>query len=430
LASAKKARRCFAAAAVATLCCGRLAWANGAFPDEFSIHFPPGAPSRILIGANFGLLISEDAGASWRYSCEPWVVLGSSAALSDVPVLFYQVTADGSAILASGTEITRSTDMACNWPPSTGSVAGQVILDIFASPVDASLVFAVVGVAPMGGYIVASHDGGNTFDASHLYDTTTDLLTGIESSRSQPSTVYATSVSSGGGDAKLLRSTSSGAKDTWTARSIPGGTGTQPRIMAIDPADADTVYIRLVGGTSDAVLITTDGGQKFEAPFTIRGQLTSFLRATDGTLYAGTINGDLYVRPRGATAFNSTPLRAPHLRCLGQRFGEPKRIYACGDMVVDGYSLYFTDDGGNTFTPVMKFTDLRGPLTCAAVQTNCAAHWERIQGVLGIGATADAGQGSGGGGGGGGGGGSCATAGAGLICIAALAAFLLWRART
>lgn len=47
------------------------AQADGAFPDEFSIHFPPDAPNRILIGANFGLLVSEDDGLSWRYACEP-----------------------------------------------------------------------------------------------------------------------------------------------------------------------------------------------------------------------------------------------------------------------------------------------------------------------------------------------------------------------
>src|ERR671939_416438 len=56
--------------------------ANGAFPDEFSVHFPPNAPHRILIGANFGLLVSEDDGATWRYACEPWVVSGSNAALA------------------------------------------------------------------------------------------------------------------------------------------------------------------------------------------------------------------------------------------------------------------------------------------------------------------------------------------------------------
>jgi len=43
---------------------------------------------------------------------------------------------------------------------------------------------------------------------------------------------------------------------------------------------------------------------------------------------------------------------------------------------------------------VMSFRDLLGPLTCAPVQTNCAAHWQRIQGVLGIGdAGTDAGSG-------------------------------------
>ena len=42
----------------------------------------------------------------------------------------------------------------------------------------------------------------------------------------------------------------------------------------------------------------------------------------------------------------------------------------------------------------MSFRDLLGPLTCSPVQTNCAAHWQRIQGVLGIGdAGTDAGSG-------------------------------------
>jgi hypothetical protein len=38
------------------------AHANGAFPDEFSIHFPANAPHRIYVGANFGLLVTEDDG--------------------------------------------------------------------------------------------------------------------------------------------------------------------------------------------------------------------------------------------------------------------------------------------------------------------------------------------------------------------------------
>ncbi len=68
--------------------------ANGAFPDEFSIHFPASAPHRIHVGANFGLLVTEDDGATWRYACEPWVSEGSSAALAQYNVDFYQLTAD------------------------------------------------------------------------------------------------------------------------------------------------------------------------------------------------------------------------------------------------------------------------------------------------------------------------------------------------
>ena len=100
----------------------RPARANGAFPDEFSIHFQPGAPHRILLGANFGLLISEDDGATWRYTCEPWVVSSSNAALSNTSVSFYQVTAEG-VLLADALTVTRSEDDACTWPTATGVAA-------------------------------------------------------------------------------------------------------------------------------------------------------------------------------------------------------------------------------------------------------------------------------------------------------------------
>src|SRR5690242_11584129 len=112
----------------------RQARANGAFPDEFSIHFPSNAPHRILLGANFGMIVSEDDGATWRYACEPWVVAGSNAALASANVSFYQVTADGSAILADAINLTRSSDNACTWPISTGSIANQVITDFWADP--------------------------------------------------------------------------------------------------------------------------------------------------------------------------------------------------------------------------------------------------------------------------------------------------------
>src|SRR5215470_17960286 len=126
--------------------------ANGAFPDEFSIHFPSNAAHRIQVGANFGLLVSEDDGATWRYACEPWVTEGSSAALTQDNVSFYHLTADG-AMIALSREITRTEDDACTWPPSGGVITGKPVADFFPDPTDATLVLAVV-IDATGYYVV------------------------------------------------------------------------------------------------------------------------------------------------------------------------------------------------------------------------------------------------------------------------------------
>ena len=352
------------------------AQADGAFPDEFSLHFPPDAPSRILIGANFGLLVSEDDGLSWRYACEPWIVAGSNAALANNSVSFYQVTLDG-AYLATSVNLTRSSDVACTWPISTGAVLGQRVADVFPDPNDASFVLAIVVLinpTNITSYIVASHDGGKTFDPEHLYETP-DLLTGVEIARAKAGLVYATTISLTGGPARFLVSSNRGA--TWTATTISLAPATEPRILTVDPADEKKVYLRVIDAVSDSMMMTDDSGQSFRTILPPIGtQLSAFLLAGDGTLYAGTRTGKLYVQAPGAQEFEARD--APHLRCLGQRPGST-RIYACTDLVTDGYSLASSDDQGQTFQRVMSFRDLLGPLTCSSVQTNCAAHCERIQ---------------------------------------------------
>ncbi len=122
--------------------------ANGAFPDEFSIHFPQNAPDRILVGANFGLMASDDRGATWRYVCEPWVTTGSSDPLAVINVIFYQVGPDG-AVFANTTDgrFNRSGDGGCTWTRSGGAIDGAAVTDFFPSPTDPSFVVAVTTTA-------------------------------------------------------------------------------------------------------------------------------------------------------------------------------------------------------------------------------------------------------------------------------------------
>ena len=100
------------------------------------------------------------------------------------------------------------------------------------------------------------------------------------------------------------------------------------------------------------------------------------------------------------------------MRCLGQRTGSA-RVFACGDAFLDGFNLGYSDDGAQSFQPLVLFPEggppgmlersseglrsqlsapahLSGPLTCPQVQTACASHWAALQKTLGI-TPADAG---------------------------------------
>jgi hypothetical protein len=351
-------------------------FANGAFPDEFSIHFPKNAPHSIFLGANFGLLVSTDDGTTWRYSCEPYVTTGSDAPLSSYNVGYYQVTPAGT-VLADSINLTRSADTGCTWPVvNVPNVPPNYLSDIFAGQgADAGVLGIVTGLSSSS--IVLSLDDGATF--SEPVYTTSALLTGAEEARSTSLVAYATTISSSGAVATLLRSSDSG--QTWTPFDIPIPAFAQPSILAVDPLDENTVYLRVTTGLTDSIVVTTDGGSTFTTLLTINDSFRAFLRAGDGTLYAGTINGALYVLPPGAQMFETRV--GPHLRCLGQRPGT-SRIYVCGDYRLDGFSIGSSDDGAVTFQKVMSFPELLGPLTCPEVQQACAAHWSRIQGVLGI----------------------------------------------
>ena len=361
------------------------ATANGAFPDEFNVFFPVGAPHRTLLAANFGMIVSEDDGATWRYACEPWITQGSDVALSPYSVNYYQVTAD-MAVLAQSLHLTRSADDACTWPQSSGSIDSGTVSDIFADPTDATFVVAIMVDSSGKSSIVASHDGGKTFDSPPIFPPTTDILIAVEIAKSNPQVIYTTSVSPNGSHPPLLWVTQNRGA-SWNSTNIAGEpANTQPRIIAIDPQDATVVYLRETGAQMDSIVIATGSGSTFTTALSITGQFAAFVRGSDRTLYAATGAAELYVH--AATATDPTvwtgPLPGPHFRCLGQRPGTT-RLYACGDFQLDGFSLGYSDDGGKTFSRLMNFGDILGPLACAPVTSNCQAHWERIQQVLGIG---------------------------------------------
>src|SRR5215831_12245059 len=59
-----------AAFLIASVAAARPARANGAFPDSLQILVPAAEPHRIILATNFGLIISDDDGATWEWTCE------------------------------------------------------------------------------------------------------------------------------------------------------------------------------------------------------------------------------------------------------------------------------------------------------------------------------------------------------------------------
>ena len=193
----------------------RPARANGAFPDEFSIHFQPGAPHRILLGANFGLLISEDDGGLALHLRTLDRLQLERRTLEQLGELLPGDS--GAVLLAAAITLTRSSDVACTWPISTGARSpGSALRISFPTPMTRLSFWRLsflINPTTITSYCVASHDGGKTFDPQHVYETP-DLLTGVEIARSKPGVFYATSISLSGGPARFLASTDSGAN--WT----------------------------------------------------------------------------------------------------------------------------------------------------------------------------------------------------------------------
>src|SRR6516164_4674656 len=62
-----------AIAGLAALACGLVpapSRADGAFPDSQTILVPAAHPDEVILVTNFGLILTEDGGTTWNWSCE------------------------------------------------------------------------------------------------------------------------------------------------------------------------------------------------------------------------------------------------------------------------------------------------------------------------------------------------------------------------
>ena len=84
--------------------------ADGAFPDSMQIFVPADHPHRIILATNFGLIISEDDGATWEWTCEPICNDNDDPLPEGAPL---RRSGCSRSLISHG--LVYSDDLACSW---------------------------------------------------------------------------------------------------------------------------------------------------------------------------------------------------------------------------------------------------------------------------------------------------------------------------
>jgi MYXO-CTERM domain-containing protein len=341
----------------------RAAHANGAFPESFQLLLPADRPREIALATNFGLIISDDDGATWSWTCEqPQTANGTLYAVGPSPLDRYFSV---SPIVG----LAHSDDASCSWTLAKGTLDGLLTTDFFPDPSNADRVYAIAQDANgvMTPKVYPSDDAGATFGAP-LYDgTTADVLMGVESARGDPKTIYVAAFTVPGIHPKLLRTRDGGA--TWTTLDLEPQLGPNNfRLIAVDPEDANTVTLRVIQQNGEAVAISHDGGETFAKPIFLEGGvLTSYAKLASGTqLVAGFVLDKArgFRSTDGGKTFSDWQI--PHLRAMAVR---GSKLYAAAKNYSDDWAVGVSTDEGLTFTPLTRYDQVKSIRAC--VQATC-----------------------------------------------------------
>jgi MYXO-CTERM domain-containing protein len=340
-----------------------VALANGAFPDSFNVLLPKDDQQKIIVSTNFGLIMTSDGGQVWEWVCEH--DLGGGA-------FRYQWTDLDRILAVADTGLVFSDDLGCTWSRSAGAMSGVLVADFFVDPTNPRRVLAVGFTASGESQLLESDDGATTFARTLLTTPPGTALVSVETAFLDPKTIYAVSTISANGDPTQLairRSRDGGG--TWDTFAISPALGTQRAgVVAVDRRDPMRLYLRTPNGTSDRLLLSSDGGATVTVALEYAGVLTSYVQRADGTLLVGGTSGVAGVlfqsTDAGATFTAST--NAPNFRGLGERDG---RIYGVGDDGLDGFTLALADASLRTWAPLMKFNDITRVRRCGNLSSAC-----------------------------------------------------------
>ncbi len=346
----------------------RPALANGRFPRSVKLVVRPGHPEEMALGVTFGLLVTKDDGAHWRWACE------SAVGFTGTFDPDYELTPTGALFATTfrGMHMTRD---GCHW---TGMPAplGQTYISAVAVGPDGA-VYAGAG-DPSDSRIYKSTDDGVTFVPTGPLGMNGDWWVTIEVAPGDARRIYVTGFRSMGGAPRqrlLFRSVDGG--QSWVELPTAGFVGNENsdlQVAAISPTDPDRVVMRMTqtGPALQETLYLSEhagapipAGPTWAKVFEVEDNVPGVVIRADGTVWAATPAHGLHRSTDGGRTFSTIPDVTYEGRCLLER--SDGLLFMCAnDLPPDLRSLTSSATGlAGSWTPRLRFADIAGPIACA-----------------------------------------------------------------
>jgi hypothetical protein len=279
-------------AALSALACALVAStaaANGRFPRAQRLIQDQANPDVIALYGTYGLLVTRDAGASWRHVCE--AATGTYAGEDSL----LEIMADERIVLRTDTGLARSDASFCSYDAVLGS-ATDVLQDITRDSAAPNGLLALSTALRGDGVFVSSlsssTDGGETF--TPLVSIPPAVLESgltLDVAANQPALIYLSGFDDQG-RGTLAKSTDRG--QSFVGFTIMGlGVATPPYIAAVSALDPNRVFVRTDvfsrpdndfearETANDSLYFTPDGGQTWHLALNRRGKLYGFALSPD-----------------------------------------------------------------------------------------------------------------------------------------------------
>jgi uncharacterized protein (TIGR03382 family) len=321
-----------------------------------SIDFRKGHDQDVAVGLTFGMAITHDGGATWRWMCEKALHYG-------FPILpEYAFARSGALYCGSHGGLIVNRD-GCSFEQTANGLTFMSTVTL--GPDDA--VYAAASDLS-DGRIYKSTDDGATFPTSVMPAQLGDWWTSIEVAPSDAQRVYLAGYRVGSPRTFLLfRSDDGGASfQPMSASGLTTSVDSEIFVGGIGHTDPDTLYLRVTyqieDAVSDAIFRSIDGGQSWSKVFMRNAGLAFILRA-NGDLVVSGVNVGTHRSTDGGDTWTEL-VDATTLGCFAESSAD--ELWACTNNYGPADAAVMKTTDFTQWTKVLRFQDIAGPADCPA----------------------------------------------------------------